>query len=320
MFTKEEMAGMSQAERDTARDMNAAEEAGQDVFGDGELPEPVETKAEVSEDAADETAKAHETADDSEAKPAEAEKLVDEAAAEATTPEVTEAEPAAAQPSKEPRQYEVADAAAIAEKRKSLRAEKATVESEWASGTLSDEAKAEKLAGIDDQLDTLLIEQTRAETLREANEQNRRQKEAEILDEIAAKAKSRDGVDYHEDADLGNLYDAKLRAVFKDEAFKGKSFTECATEAHARVLKAVGKAVGAPAPPPEPPAGAPAPAAPSIRAKPPAPPATLRELPAADKANVGDDIEAQWEAASGAKAEALWSRMSPAQQERMLAR
>lgn len=216
-----------------------------------------------------------------------------EPAAEAKPDAEAETEAAAAEPAKPAveasQAYEVADTKAIADQRKTLRAEKAGIEAKWASGELSDEDRAAKIGELDDQLDTLLIEQTRAETLREANAQRAMQDQVSALKRIAATAKGQ-GIDYADDG-MGAMYDAKLRAVAADPAFAGKAFEDVAAEAHARVLKAIGRDPAAPTPTPTP---APTPAK---RESPRANiPPTLGAMPAAAAQPVGDELAAQIDA------------------------
>ncbi|MBA3622869.1 MAG: hypothetical protein H0W48_00060 [Methylibium sp.] len=208
-------------------------------------------------------------------------------------------------------QYRIPDTADLLEQRKALRAEKAAIESKWSSGELSDEDKATQANLIDDKLDALLIQQTRAETLREANDQHRQQRQQEVLQALLVTAK-KDGLDYA-DTGLGSLYDIKLGDVLKDEAFTAKSFAEQAAEAHARVLKAIGKSAAPVASAPAPVAAAPA--APKPRAIPP----TLGDMPAAAAAPIGNDALTEMAAIMDPdEAEARMERMPQSQRTALL--
>lgn len=324
MYTKEEIAAMTPAEQAIARDMNAAEEAGEDPFGDefeGEAtaaeapaaaPAAAPAPAPTAEDEPNDDANDGEPA----AAPAPAAAAPAPAAAAPAEPPAPAAAPAPAEQEaaeEAPTAFQVQDTKPITEQRKQLRADKQQIEKDWAAGTISDEDRATKLGEIDDKMDALLIQQTRAETLQEVNVQNFQREVQSVIGGIRTEGKAV-GLDYgtaEQPTAAAHQFDRMMAALDADPTWQGKSFTDRAREAHRGVLALNGKLAAPPAP-----AAAPAPAA--KREAPPAPPQTLREIPAAERANTGDDMAEQWKAATGAAADRLWNRMTPAQQARAL--
>lgn len=287
MFTKEDMALMSPPEVAAAKEINAAAEAGEDVLGDGvaveavaETPPADEPAAEA---AADETS-ATETTDETD----ETDETTDEAPA-SFVPELRGEAPA---------DYTT--------KKAELRSERADLHKQWSAGEIEDDAYNEQLVAIEDRIEELQSAHVRAEALNEANRQIQAQRQADVLQGIAKDAKKA-GIDYTDDG-MAAMFDAKLRATLADAAMKGKAFADVAAEAHARVLKAIGK-------------DKPAPAATTTteRPKPPAAPVTLKSLPVAERPNTGDDLVEQWKHLEGHKAEAFFAKLTPAQQDRLLA-
>lgn len=320
MYTKEEIAAMNPTEAQVARDMNALEEAGGDVFGDGdtteaaaETPAPAPAPAPEGE-AVDEDVEAPAPAPAPSEAPAPAPEPAPapSPAAEAPAP-APEPAPSPA-PAPEAVAYQVQDTKPIGEQRKQLADEKKALTKKWSDGTITDDEFAEQSAVLDDKRDALLIQETRATTLQEVNQQNAQREVNAVLAAIRTEAATV-GIEYAKDGKATTAayqFDAAMDGLAKDPAWQNKPYAEVAREAHRTVLALNGKLAPPPAPAP-----APAPAA-KARTAPPAPPQTLRELPAADRANVGDDMLEQWKAAEGSAAEALWNRMTPAQQERAL--
>lgn len=318
MFTKEEMDQMTAAEREAAREMNALEESGGDVFGDGE---PTAAAAEAPAPAPAPEGEKDEK-DENEGAPAPA-----PAPAEAPAPEPAPAPAPAAEapapapepapspaPAPEAVAYQVQDTKPIGDQRKQLAEDKKALTKKWSDGTITDDEFAEQSAVLDDKRDALLIQETRAATLQEVNTQNAQREANAVLGAIRTEAATL-GVDYgsaDKPTTAAYQFDAALEGLAKDPAWQNKPYVELARQAHRTVLALNGKLAPA--------AAAPAPAAAKAPERKAAaePPQTLRELPAAERANVGDDVLEQWKSATGPAAESLWNRMSPAQQERAL--
>lgn len=228
-----------------------------------------------------------------------------EAAAAPTEPAAEEApEPAAFVP-----EFKGELPADFAEAKKAITTEKGALLKQWSEGELSDEDYAAKVAELDDRRDALVSQQTRVETLAEANRQMQAQQAQQTLHGIKTEA-AKVGVDYADEG-MAAMFDAKLNGVLRDEAFKGKSFAESAAEAHARVLKAIGKTAA--------PAAAPAaPAAPPKAEKPPIPP-TLGMMPnAAPQANAQDLGDELASITDPDEAEARWAAMPARVREQQL--
>lgn len=319
MYSKEEIAQMTPTEQAVARDMNAAEEAGGDMFGDGTpgddttstTDQPDAAAQAEGEGAPDDAAGAEAAADDdTDPKP-------DDAPADAgTKPEpqpaaATATEEQAAEAATETPAYRLPDVSKIPEERKALRAQHAEMQAKWAAGTLTDEEYAKQSGEVSDKLDALTRAETRAETIAEINAQTAMNERMRVATHYIAEG-AKVGIDYNQDKHL-NSFKRIVGALEADPDWQGKSFADVAAEAHRTVLAMNGKLGATPAP--VPPAAAPTPAA---QRKAPDAPQTLRTLPAAAQANVGDDVEAQWKAATGAAADALWQKLTPAQQNKLL--
>lgn len=320
MYSKEEIDQMTPTEQAVARDMNAAEEAGGDLFGDGE-PGGGDTTSTTDQPAAEAQAEGEGAADDAAgaegAAAATADPKPGDAPADAATkpePQPAEAattdEPTGEAATEAPTAYRLPDVSKIPEERKALRAQHADMQAKWAAGTLTDEEYAKQSGEVSDKLDALTRAETRAETIAEINAQTAMNERLRVANHYINEG-AKVGIDYNLDKHL-NSFKRIVGALESDPDWKGKSFADVAAEAHRTVLAMNGK-VGATPAAPVPPA-----ATPAAQRKAPDAPQTLRTLPAAAQANVGDDVEAQWKAATGAAADALWQKLTPAQQNKLL--
>ena len=238
------------------------------------------------------------------AEPAAPELAAEEAAAE---PEAVEAE-APALP-----QYDVATTDFKAA-RDVIKSERREVETKWSSGELTDEERAEKLEQLQDKADDLLIQQTRAATLAEANTQaekraiqqrvdsenaamrNLAQREAELL-----KA-GKPALDYAKDTLAQSQFDMMFSAVKANPANAGLSVAQQVDEAH-KAVRALRGLIQAPT---------------TTKPKP-VIPQTLGNLPSAAVQPVGADLAEQLAAIDDPDAlEAKWASLPTNQRAAML--
>jgi len=194
-----------------------------------------------------------------------------------------------------------------------LRAEKVELRTQWSNGDLSDDEYAAAEAKLEDRFEALMTDAAAAKALQRANEQMQAQKQAEAAKQAQATLKSiseaakTQGIDYTDEG-MAVLYDAKLRQVGADPAFKGKPFAEVAQEAHNRVAQLMGKAT-----PTHTKADG---ARPNARAS---LPQTLANLPAAAALPVGQDLDSQLDAIDDPDVlEAKWASLPTAQRQSML--
>lgn len=199
-----------------------------------------------------------------------------------------------------------------------LRADRAAVEEKWTAGEIDDAARNEQLAKLEEQRDNLLIEQTRAQTLLEINQQNEaaalakvaEAENAAIIALIASDAKAGDAsLNYKADVGAQKDFDAALTAVKASSTHAGKSPAEHVAAAHRMVLSLRG--IAAPAP-----ASAPAPAAkPTKRDV----PLSLGGLPDAGRAagGVSDEAYAKFSTLQGEAAERFLAGLSEAEVDRL---
>jgi hypothetical protein len=340
---------MTPEEQKIARDLLAAEEAGQDALGDGTTPEPAAAAAEgeaTDPPATDANAEGDEPAGDAATveagdQPADG---GDGQAAAATEGEGDKPNADALEEllhgdapfvpkldGKGPENYD--------QQRKDLREQKSAARAtkhktvsdarkKWSDGLIEDEAfdAAERAAEdayeavadeVDEKLQGLLIQRTKAEALKEAGQQIAQQSEQGYLSKLAARAKKDGTLDYS-DAKVAGQFDRTLTVIEADPEWAAKSFEERADEAHRVVMALNGKVAAAPAPAAAAPAAAPAAQKPAARTTPPAPPVTLRDLPAAAVANAAGTVKEQWQALSGVAAERFFASLSPAKQAELL--
>lgn len=213
-----------------------------------------------------------------------------------------------------PKTFEVGKVDEIADQRKQLRADKRDIETQWASGNLTDEERSTKIAEIDDKLDELLIQATRASTLQEINQQNaadeaKRAEEAmnvEIVRVIKA-AQADKSIDYPNDQLAQAQFDAIMTQVRATEAGAKLSVRELVDQTHAAVLAIRGVKPAA--------SSAPAPAA---KREAPTPPVTLAAVPSAAPVHTMDDVMARFKTLQGDEAEAFMASLPPREQQRLL--
>lgn len=278
------------------------------MHGESDATDAADTTADDAADSTQDTADTEAQADDTtEAKSEPAAETKADATPEPVQPEPTP------EPAVKPTTYQVPDTDFDAQ-RKALRAEKRSVEEKWAAGELTDEQKIAELDALDDKLDSLLIETTRANTLREANEQQARQQlEARIQAETAAMAalakaeaanvaKGLPGIDYATDTLAQQQFDMLFTAVRANPANANMTAAQAVAEANkaVRALRGMGPVAAAPAPAPTP-----APAAPRNV------PTTLAGIPNAGNAGVKDDLMEQFDRLQG-EAQERWLASQPA--------
>lgn len=203
---------------------------------------------------------------------------------------LTEAEP---QATPAPKPYTVPDTD-FSKQRADLLAEKKEVEKKWAAGDLSDDERADQIIELDAKLLDVVQEHTRAQTLREANEQAAKQAEQAKIDAentaitalIKKDATANAGkplLNYAADAEAQADFDAMFAAINRRPDAATKTAEQRVADAHKRVLALRGITVAA------------APAAPAT----PAPklprdvPVTLSGLPNAGHGDVKDDLLTQ---------------------------
>ncbi len=211
---------------------------------------------------------------------------------------------------------------------KAVRAERSEIEKQWSDGDLSDEQRLAKLEELEERRDSLLIEQTRAQTLTDINRQTTAQQaQAQASAEDAAilalvKADSVAGqasVSYKTDVTAQQDFDAALAAAKASASHAGKSPAEIVQVAHNMVLsmRGISPVSAAPAPTPAPtPAPAPAPAAKSQRRE---VPPSLGGLPDAGRSagSVSDENWARFSNLNGEAAERFLAGLPESEVDRL---
>lgn len=220
--------------------VRAAQERGEDPFGDDDpLPGEEAAADDVEEDEDDDLAddakgEDKPAADDKKAddKPAadgktEGEKEeededvdADALAAVAGDDDEDDGEPA----------YTVASVDFKAE-RKKLDDEEAAVEAKWGEGNLTDEERSKELARLRNERETIVRQETRAETIADLNYQTDLRSKTKVLVAIATASKEAGELDYS-DNKVSTAYDGMLKAVMSDPENAGKKFKELAQLAH----------------------------------------------------------------------------------------
>lgn len=203
--------------------------------------------------------------------------------------------------------------------RKQLRADRRAVEEKWAGGELTDEQRIEQLDDLDNKIDTLLIESTRAATLREANEQQARNAEAERMaaenaamqslatSEAKNLAAGKPGIDYAKDTVAQQQFDMMFAALSKAPENANDTPASLVAKANNAVRALRGLPVGAAtAPTPTP--------APTKREV----PTTLSGLPNAGNAGLKDDVMEQVGRLQGEDLERWLASQTPATVERLM--
>lgn len=199
-----------------------------------------------------------------------------------------------------------------------LRTERAAIEDKWTSGEIDDATRNTQLATLEEQRDQLLIEQTRAQTLLEINQQNEANAQAKIVQaenaaivaliESDAKAGSA-SLNYKTDVAAQKDFDVALTAIKSSATHASKSPAEHVAAAHRMVLSMRG--IAAPGP-----AAAPAqPDKPARREV----PLSLGGLPDAGRAagGVSDEAYLKFSTLQGEAAERFLAGLSEAEVERL---
>lgn len=232
--------------------------------------------------------------------------------------EEAQPEPAAEVPAPSLPQYDVATTDFQAQ-RDALKAERREVETKWSGGELTDDERVAALEAIQDKADALLIEQTRASTLTEANAQAERRATEQRVNaenaamkalaqaEAAALAAKKPAIDYVTDKVAQTQFDMMFSAVKADPTKAGLSAAQQVAEAH-KAVRALRGMVDAPAPAPAP--------TPNPRAR---IPQTLGNLPTAAAQPVGVDLAEQLDAIDDPDVlEAKWATLPASQRQAML--
>lgn len=292
---------MTPEEQKVLDDIKAAQEAGQDPFGDDEeivreLPDDKPSESSIEDaDAAD----GAENAAGEEGKSQE----IDEAALNDV---LADDEPAPAIPA-----YQ----AAVPEDYKAQRADLLKAKAEAMKKLMDGELDAEEFAveesRISDALEELTAQRIRAETLIEANQQSQAAYQQRAIQRLVQQSKAQ--IDYTADAKAQRQFDTALQAISVDPDNAGKDFADLLQEAH-RVVLALR---GIPVTKGEAVASAVAKAA-TTRQPEGKPPVTLRNIPAASTPNANGDMLDQLGRLSGQEYEAAYARLSPAQKRALL--
>lgn len=318
MFSEEDLAGLSEAEREALRDLS---EDDQDLQAPaGESGEAGAATAAAADEEDDESAAA------AAGKPAEGAATAADDTAAGAAPDASEAgaadddadapAPAAMQP------VSPADAD---EQRKTLRAEKATALQQLLDGEIDQEAYQEVESRVQDKLDDLAraaaVDMARTQMQQDAMFTEYHQHLGAAQKELKAA-----GIDL--DGEAGAQFDRAIRLFAQDAIDRGltdaagnmAASRDALAEAQALMLRRFGKA-SAPAAAPAAAAPGAAPAAPATR-KPAAVdrstlPPTLAGVPAAADASVGSEF-AHLDGLEGTALEKALARMTADQQERYL--
>lgn len=306
MFTEEDLAGLSDAERDALRDLPDDDE---DVQGAA----PEDTDVDTATDPAEPT----DPAESGTSAAGAAQQPAKDSGADAGKVEPESEDVPPVQAKLQPVTPEDAD-----DQRKTLRAEKASALQELLDGVIDQEKYQEVEARVQDKLDEL----ARAAAVDQARTQLRQDSMvAEYGQHLSAVQKELKAAGIDLGGDAGLQLDRAIRLFAQEAAERGltdalgnmAASREALAEAKNLVLRRFGKAEAA----------APAPVAAAAAAKPavrkPAPadrsvlPPTLAGVPAASDASVGDEF-AHLESLEGTALEKAVAAMTPAQQDRYL--
>ena len=329
MFSEEDLAGLSEAEREALRDLSEDDQDLQAPADDSDEAGAATAAADHDDDDDDESATAAAAAAN---KPAEGAVTGADDAAAGAAPDASEAGAAdddADAPA--PATIQPVSPADADEQRTALRAEKATALQQLLDGEIDQEAYQEVESRVQDKLDDLAraaaVDMARNQMQQDAMMQEYGQHLGAARKELKAA-----GIDLEGEA--GAQFDRAIRLFAQDAIDRGltdamgnmAASRDALAEAQALMLRRFGKASGA-APAAAPAAAAPgaapaaAPAAPSAR-KPAAAdrsalPPTLAGVPAAADASVGNEF-AHLDGLEGTALEKALARMTPDQQERYL--
>lgn len=326
MFSEEDLAGLSEAEREALRDLAEDDQDLQPPAGESDEAGAATAAAATEKDESAAAAGAEKAAQQAGAAEGAAPGADDTAAgAPAGAKEEGAADDDAAAPA--PAAIQPVSPADADEQRKTLRAEKATALQQLLDGEIDQEAYQEVESRVQDKLDDL----ARAAAVDMARSQM--QQDAMFTEYhqhlgVAQKELKAAGIDL--DGEAGAQFDRAVRLFAQDAADRGLTDTlgnmaasrDALAEAQALMLRRFGKSAAA-APAAAAPGAAPAaaPTAPPVR-KPAAAdrsalPPTLAGVPAAADASVGSEF-AHLDGLEGTALEKALARMTPDQQERYL--
>lgn len=270
-------------------DIKAAEERGEDPFGDEDLPEKVEEGESESIPDPDEPEKEPETTDE----------VVNLPVATETVAEVDDEKLPV------PTAYKTDIPADYKVQRSELVKEKAGLMKKLMDGEIDADEFAMHESRISDSLEDLTAQRIRAETLQEANQQSQAMYQQREIQRLIAKSKE---VDYKTDTKAQKQFDMALQAIASDTDNAGKDYADILADAHKVVLalrgittpgQAVEKAIKSRIPEGK-------------------PPVTLRNLPAASTPNANGGVLDQIGRLSGQAYQDAFAKLSPNQRRALL--
>lgn len=296
-------------EQKTLEAIAAATAAGEDVFGDDEdLVRDLPTDGPTDE--ADE--------DDSSATDAQAAATTEQqdegqkTASKADDLDPLELQEIANPRSEQPARYDANVPADYKEQRTRLLSEKAAAMKQLMDGEIEADTYAETEGRIADQLDTLMAQRIRAETLQEANSQNEQQYAKRELNKLATRVKEE--IDYKTDPTAPKEFDRALGLLMADPENADRDYAEVLGDAHRMVMAMRGLK----APPKAASADAAKAAADAARRPGGTVPQTLRNLPSASLPNTGGGVIEQMAHLKGPEYEAAFSKLTPQQRANLL--
>lgn len=339
-FSEEQLAMMSPEEQSIARDAMAATAAGRDVLAEadadapGAAPAPTINAPEPSAAEQSAPAPAAEAAPPAADTPSTAVPAPEPAAAAQATTEPAQAAPAASEPTTAahadiaPTQAYVVDPQKrkqLVDERKDLRGQIAEIDKKWGAGDINDEERQAQLSPLQDQIDDITGALAVMQSLQASSQMTVEQQQRSTIAAIMQRG-AQVGLDYAKDTGLQGQFNAIMDGLDADPANAHLSFGQLADKAHQTMLAIHGKLAPPPAAQPSAPAAAPAAAAPAAPAQPPArhPPAaptTLRDIPAAQRANEGfqqGTLADQVLSGNAMEAEERWGKLSKAQRDALL--
>ena len=323
MFSEEDLAGLSEAEREALRDLAEDDQDLQPPAGESDEAGAATAAAATEEDESAAAAGAEKAAQQAGAAEGAAPGADDTAAgAAAGAKEEGAADDGAAAPA--PAAIQPVSPADADEQRTALRAEKATALQQLLDGEIDQEAYQEVESRVQDKLDDLAraaaVDMARSQMQQDAMMQEYGQHLGAARKELKAA-----GIDL--DGEAGAQFDRAIRLFAQDAIDRGltdaagnmAASRDALAEAQALMLRRFGKASAPAAAPGAAPAAAPT--APPVR-KPAAAdrsalPPTLAGVPAAADASVGSEF-AHLDGLEGTALEKALARMTPDQQERYL--
>lgn len=300
---------LSPAEAEALKQIEAAEAAGGDPFGD--LDEPTTEAPATTEEPATEPAATEAPSEQQAGEPATTE-ADGEPAASVNEPLLNDlADPMGiTQPA--PTTYKTEIPADLEAKREALMTENAEALEKLMSGEIDAKQYAETNMKVQRELSAIDRTIATAETLAAINAQSSGQYEGQVIAQIVENTKG--VLDYTKDATAQRQFDALMTALKTDPSNATKNFAQLAAEANKAVLTIRGLSL----------AGAETPSAGAKPNTPPArpavgtPPVTLRNLPAAATPHTGGGVAEQMATLKGTAFEDSFAKLSPAQQAALL--